>query len=133
MSDPGKRVDTLLWTTDWKAFRLAARASGLTLRDAAAIAIREWVLRNEDGGSWTCAARKQSLPEPDDCDWPVCGCDPYAMRVIDALQESGLLASCDTHPKGGDGEATAPAPLSGAVGSEADETPTLPSNPREPN
>ena len=25
-----------------------------------------------------------------DCDWPTCGCDPYANRVIDALEESGF-------------------------------------------
>jgi hypothetical protein len=35
-----------------------------------------------------CAARKQSLPEPADCNWPVCGCDPYAVKVIDALEEA---------------------------------------------
>lgn len=43
---------------------------------------------------WTCAARKQGTAggnEPADCNWPMCGCDPYANKVIDALQESGLL------------------------------------------
>ena len=41
---------------------------------------------------WECAGRKQSLPEPGECDWPVCGCDPHAQKVIDALQESGKLS-----------------------------------------
>jgi hypothetical protein len=41
---------------------------------------------------WECAGRKQALPEPGDCDWPVCGCDPRANKVIEALQESGALA-----------------------------------------
>lgn len=39
---------------------------------------------------WTCAARKQSLPEPVDCNWPVCGCDPHADKVIAALEEMGV-------------------------------------------
>lgn len=41
--------------------------------------------------SFPCAARGSTLPEPADCDWPVCGCDPYASKVIAALQESGKL------------------------------------------
>lgn len=41
--------------------------------------------------AWECAGRKQSLPEPGECDWPVCGCDPQAGKVIAALQESGAL------------------------------------------
>lgn len=40
--------------------------------------------------SWTCSARKQSLPEPADCDWPLCGCDPHADKVIEALNEGGF-------------------------------------------
>lgn len=48
---------------------------------------------------WACAARKQSLPEPADCDWPVCGCDPYASKVISALQESGLLKEHPVTPQ----------------------------------
>lgn len=36
-----------------------------------------------------CAARRQSLPEPADCNWPVCGCDDHASKVIEALTESG--------------------------------------------
>jgi len=42
------------------------------------------------GDGWTCSARKQTLPEPADCNWPVCGCDPAANKVIDALEESGV-------------------------------------------
>lgn len=38
-----------------------------------------------------CKARQSSVPDPQDCDWPVCGCDPYADKVIAALQESGKL------------------------------------------
>lgn len=42
---------------------------------------------------WACAARRQSLPEPAECDWPVCGCDPAANKVIEALEEGGMLPS----------------------------------------
>lgn len=38
-----------------------------------------------------CAGRRQALPEPGECDWPVCGCDPHAEKVIEALQDAGLL------------------------------------------
>ncbi|EHK77735.1 hypothetical protein SM0020_12445 [Sinorhizobium meliloti CCNWSX0020] len=41
--------------------------------------------------SFECSARKQSLPEPADCDWPFCGCDPYADKVIAAIEESGRM------------------------------------------
>jgi hypothetical protein len=39
--------------------------------------------------AFSCAAKGSTLPEPQDCDWPVCGCDPYADKVIAALQERG--------------------------------------------
>lgn len=45
---------------------------------------------------WECGARKQGTAggnDPADCNWPVCGCDPYADKVIAALDESGLLAA----------------------------------------
>lgn len=44
---------------------------------------------------FSCAATKQCTAggnEPADCDWPTCGCDGYAERVIEALQESGWLS-----------------------------------------
>jgi hypothetical protein len=42
---------------------------------------------------WTCKADRSGIGgnTPQDCDWPVCGCDPYADKVIAALQESGKL------------------------------------------
>lgn len=45
---------------------------------------------------WECAVRKSATPEPQDCNWPVCGCDPYADKVIAALEESGAFRSGDT-------------------------------------
>lgn len=45
----------------------------------------------QSGITFKCKARKTADP-PQDCDWPVCGCDPYADKVIEALQESGKLA-----------------------------------------
>lgn len=51
---------------------------------------------------WTCAARKQALPEPADCNWPVCGCDPHADKVIEALEEMGvrMIEHAPTPPRG---------------------------------
>ncbi|MBM7046086.1 hypothetical protein [Rhizobium lusitanum] len=46
--------------------------------------------------AWTCAARKQGTTggnDPADCNWPMCGCDPYADKVIAALEESGALSA----------------------------------------
>jgi len=40
---------------------------------------------------WSCAARKQALPEPADCNWPICGCDPAANQVMEALEEQGII------------------------------------------
>lgn len=43
---------------------------------------------------WKCAAARHGTAggnDPVDCDWPVCGCDPQATKVIEALQESGAL------------------------------------------
>lgn len=40
--------------------------------------------------AFKCAARRQSLPEPADCNWPMCGCDPYADKVMEALDEHGI-------------------------------------------
>lgn len=47
-------------------------------------------------GKFVCAARRQSTSggnDPTDCDWPVCGCDPYADKVIASLQESGAIVA----------------------------------------
>ena len=48
--------------------------------------------------TWKCAARKQSLPEPADCGWPTCGCDPHADKVIAALEEQGRAAPVAQEP-----------------------------------
>jgi hypothetical protein len=50
------------------------------------------------GSSFTCAARRQGTAggnDPVDCDWPVCGCDDHAMKVIESLEESGHLVQRD--------------------------------------
>lgn len=41
-------------------------------------------------GGWKCGARA-SIDPPQDCDWPFCGCDPYANKVMETLQECGVL------------------------------------------
>jgi hypothetical protein len=46
--------------------------------------------------AWQCGARLGSSGlggnTPDECNWPCCSCDPYAVDVIAALQEHGALA-----------------------------------------
>ena len=59
-----------------EACRRAARA---------AIAAYEAALSTK----WICAARNSTLPEPIDCNWPLCGCDPGANKVVEALQDCG--------------------------------------------
>lgn len=69
------------FTGDWSAL------SPATLR-----AFKSWT---QDGGDkrWTCSARRSVGAElPQDCDWPCCGCDPAADRVIAALEEMGWRA-----------------------------------------
>jgi len=44
----------------------------------------------EAAGSWRCKAHGRFVVDPpQDCDWPFCGCDPHAEKVIEALQECG--------------------------------------------
>jgi hypothetical protein len=42
--------------------------------------------------SFRCKARTASGPDVQDCDWPHCGCDPLADRVLASLQEEGYLS-----------------------------------------
>jgi hypothetical protein len=42
--------------------------------------------------AWECMGRKQSLPDPGECNWPDCGCDPHATKVIENLVEQGWSA-----------------------------------------
>lgn len=38
---------------------------------------------------WKCGALTYRGPEPQDCNWPYCGCDPKATEVLQALDEHG--------------------------------------------
>jgi hypothetical protein len=43
--------------------------------------------------AWQCTARKQGTPggnDPADCDWPGCGCDPAANKILEAIDEAGF-------------------------------------------
>lgn len=41
---------------------------------------------------WSCQARPwEARDPPQDCDWPFCGCDPNASKVLTALDERGFL------------------------------------------
>jgi len=74
------------------------RSSWFKAAEAAILAYLQHTRAAAPSG-WTCAARAQGNTDPPaDCDWPVCGCDPYAGKVIAALQESGALPA--TAPSG---------------------------------
>lgn len=48
-------------------------------------------VRTHEG--WQCAARRSGTAggnDPADCDWPHCGCDEHASKVLESLQEEGL-------------------------------------------
>ena len=44
-----------------------------------------------------CKAKPNSDPQQD-CDWPFCGCDPVANKVIEAIEESGRFSPARTEP-----------------------------------
>jgi hypothetical protein len=78
-------------------------SGGLRMLRAPTIAQLEAILNSEDDSlvyvkrdgsvtTWECKARPWIKSDPpQDCDWPTCGCDPAASKVIAALQEQGLL------------------------------------------
>lgn len=48
----------------------------------------------EEPPTYQCAARKAGTAggnSPQDCNWPFCGCDPHAEKVLEAIQESGYV------------------------------------------
>lgn len=96
-----------------KGLRVAPREPTEAMLDAA----REWSRKKygtpvgNDGatGCWQamldaathdkCKADKsgEGGNDPQDCDWPGCGCDPYASEVIAAIEESGFkIAKADS-------------------------------------
>lgn len=46
---------------------------------------------------WECMGLKQALPEPGECNWPDCGCDPHATAVIESLIEQGWSPPALSH------------------------------------
>ncbi len=44
----------------------------------------------EHPGAAVCEAQPTADP-PQNCDWPFCGCDPYAARVLATISECGLI------------------------------------------
>lgn len=62
---------------------LANYASVRTAYEASVLAFSD--LQRER--TWKCKAQLTADP-PQDCDWPSCGCDPYADKVLAALEEA---------------------------------------------
>jgi hypothetical protein len=44
----------------------------------------------EQPSPFKCLGRNTAGGIQQDCNWPMCGCDPYANKVIEAIEESGL-------------------------------------------
>ncbi len=55
--------------------------------------LNDWIAAPTALAGWECMGRKQTLPEPGECHWPDCGCDPYATKVIQSLVEQGIIPS----------------------------------------
>lgn len=81
----------------------------------------------ESWRNWSCAALRQSLPEPADCNWPLCDCDPYAAKVVEALEEN-FGAPADEIERLRKGLSAAIAGL-GSVSVRCMDTPTSPLKP----
>lgn len=48
--------------------------------------------RQQAKAGMTCKAQRTADP-PQDCGWPMCGCDPAADKVVAALQEMDMLSN----------------------------------------
>lgn len=44
----------------------------------------------EQPQDWKCSAQPRAAI-PTDCNWPNCGCDPHAERVMEGLREAGWM------------------------------------------
>lgn len=89
-----------------EALRFANELRGAKLRGVAppqdwtsrAIGHIERLVRQSAPQTWECKARGGSF-EPQDCNWPLCDCDPKAEKVIAALQECGLMKDSQSAPQ----------------------------------
>lgn len=78
----------------------------------------------EDQQAWRCKARASLTDPPQDCDWPHCGCDPYADKVLEALVEQGYTMPRDwktalpAEPDGASPEGAEPERVLGPDGRE---------------
>jgi polyhydroxyalkanoate synthesis regulator phasin len=88
-----ERGEPVAWETEQKGFTKNA-AIAKWWRDAGLSVIEYYAHPPAAAATFTCAARRQGSAggnDPADCDWPTCGCDEHASKVIAALQESGHL------------------------------------------
>jgi hypothetical protein len=98
-NDPCKRVDTRLWTREWKALSRVARRRGLTIKSSARAAILYWLAAQEGetvclncGGPMRCRPFSNG-PEicssgcPNVRAWPPVR-EPNAIEKIDRAREA---------------------------------------------
>lgn len=76
-------------TVEIMAAEFRAYADALTARAEKA----EAEAREAAKHRFECKGRKQSLPEPGECDWPFCDCDKYANKVVDAVSDRAAVAT----------------------------------------
>ena len=69
---------------DWSGSQLEYHLANFAARQAAQPTSEQ---------QWKCKARSANMGanDPQECNWPMCGCDPYADKVIAALQEHGII------------------------------------------
>lgn len=81
-------IDTI-WAGE-SADDVAAIRRDADILDNHPIAASESVQGGERTAGWTCKARASASDPPQDCDWPGCGCDPVADKVLEAIGEAGF-------------------------------------------
>lgn len=106
-SEQERTEERKFYRSEWPdAKLLEARDSGLLTDDGEAWRYRythkdgkgEYDLLYRPLPAQAChAAKSVGANDPQDCDWPFCGCDPYANKVIAALEESGRMTSAPTN------------------------------------
>ena len=79
------RIRSMLESVDWED-----ETSGPNNDDLNRLSEISWPLEAKAEAGWKCKANRRADP-PQDCEWPTCGCDPYANKVIDALREEGKV------------------------------------------
>lgn len=83
-----EKIESLLPMTANETLEYGSRGR---LRSAVEAIVSDAIRKERRDKGWKCEAQLTADP-PQDCGWPTCGCDPYADKVIAALEESGYVS-----------------------------------------